>query len=81
MFTLQVKVLSDLATKFYLVAFMFENFRGMLDYSVSIVPLGSASSHLIICLPYRRVSSSFFSDSFLYCSVSAELNPFICDLV
>lgn len=80
-FTLQVKVLSDLATEFYLVAFIFENFRGMLGYSVSIVPLDSASSHLIICLSYRRVSSSFFSDSFLYCSVNAELNLFIWDLV
>lgn len=60
MFTLQVKVPSALATKFHLVAFLFENIRGMLGYSVRIVPLVSANSHLLICLPYRRVSSSLF---------------------
>lgn len=60
MFTVQAKVPSDLATKFYLVDFLFENVRGMLAYSVGIVPLVSASSHLIICLPYRRFSSSLF---------------------
>lgn len=60
MFILQAEVVSDVATKFYLVAFLFENFRGMLGYSVRIVPLVSASSHLISYLPYRRVSSSVF---------------------
>lgn len=60
MFTLQAKVLSGLASRFYLVAFLFEDGRGMLGYSVRIVPLVSASSHLRICLLYRRASSSFF---------------------